>query len=99
MSVLVNEYREELKRELEGWLREWKWNPSELWPFEDVSLFEVAFEDKVRSMGLVYDGWMVYGEMLVLGVYIPSDEVQIHINVNPVTNNNEDAFRVAFRTI
>jgi hypothetical protein len=97
--MLVNEYREGIKQELEVWLKGWEWNPTELWPFEDVSKFETAFEDKVRSLGLVYDGWMAYGEMLVLGVFIPSDEVQIHINVNPVTSDKSEDFRVAFRTI
>ena len=84
---LVNENRERIKNGLDATIRGWDFN-------KGVDGFEGYIMSKVLEMGLEWDGMEWFHNTLMCRVWIPTDEIQLEINIHP----DPELFRVVFRS-
>ena len=84
---LVNENRERIKNGLDAIIRGLDFG-------KGVDGFEGYIMGKVLEMGLEWDGMEWFHNTLMCRVWIPTDEIQLEINIHP----DPELFRVVFRS-
>lgn len=71
---LINERREGIKNELKEWINNWD-------GLNGLEGFEAHILPKVIEMGLEWDGCEWFHNSIMSRVWIPTDEVQLEINL------------------
>ena len=71
---LINEGREGIKTELREWISNWD-------GLNGLEGFEAHMIPKVTQMGLEWDGCEWFHNSIMSRVWIPTDEVQLEINL------------------
>jgi hypothetical protein len=97
MEYLHNETRENFKKELEFFFKEWNYSVGEMYPFDNIVNLQNALVQKLAEFGVLYVGVKPFGETLIFGCEWPSEGVNMEININPVTEDRKDTFRTLFR--
>jgi hypothetical protein len=97
MEYLHNDTRENFKKELEYFFKEWKYSETEMHPFDNIVTLQNELIQKLAEFGVFYIGVKPFGETLIFGCEWPDEGVAIEININPVTEDKKNTFRTLFR--
>ena len=96
-EYLHNEKRENFKKEMEYFFKDWNYSEGEMHPFKNVVTLQNALIQKLAGFGVFYIGVKPFGETLIFACEWPEEGVMIEININPVTEDRKDTFRTLFR--
>ena len=96
-EYLHNEKRENFKKEMQYFFKEWTYSEGEMFPFKNIVTLQNALIQKLAEFGVFYVGVKPFGETLIFGCEWPDEGVAIEMNINPVTEDRKDTFRTLFR--
>ena len=96
-EYLHNEKRENFKKEMEYFFKEWSYSEGEMHPFTNIVTLQNALIQKLAGFGVFYVGVKPFGETLIFACEWPEEGVAMEININPVTEDRKDTFRTLFR--
>ena len=92
-----NERREEFKKDMEFFFKEWSYQKGEMFPFDNIVNLQQALIPKLASWGVVFIGVKPFGETLIFAGEWREEGVTIEMNINPVEESNKGEFRTLFR--